>query len=81
MNGASGCASIHSSGTRAGLLGWLTARGSASPSDPDLLEQLGVSRQRAAKLLAELADQGVVRATQERPEGSGRPRKRYTLTA
>ena len=66
---------------RAGLLSWLTARGSASPSDPDLLEQLGVSRQRAAKLLAELADQGVVRATEERPEGSGRPRKRYTLAA
>jgi hypothetical protein len=69
------------SGTRAGLLGWLTARGSASPSDPALLEQLGVSRQRAAKLLAELADQGVVRATEERPEGSGRPRKLYTLAA
>jgi hypothetical protein len=69
------------SGTRAGLLGWLTARGSASPSDPALLEQLGVSRQRAAKLLAELADQGVVRATDERPEGSGRPRKLYTLAA
>jgi hypothetical protein len=74
-------AAAPASGTRAGLLGWLTARGSASPSDPDLLEQLGVSRQRAAKLLAELADQGVVRATEERPEGSGRPRKRYTLAA
>jgi AAA ATPase domain len=74
-------AAAPASGTRAGLLGWLTARGSASPSDPDLLEQLGVSRQRAAKLLAELADQGVVRATEERPEGTGRPRKRYTLTA
>jgi hypothetical protein len=69
------------SGTRAGLLGWLTARGSASPSDPALLAQLGVSRQRAAKLLAELADEGVVRATEERPEGSGRPRKLYTLAA
>ncbi|HEX4691282.1 MAG TPA: AAA family ATPase [Solirubrobacteraceae bacterium] len=74
-------AAAPASGTRAGLLGWLVARGSASPSDPDLLEQLGVSRQRAAKLLAELADQGVVRATEERPEGTGRPRKRYTLTA
>jgi hypothetical protein len=74
-------AAAPASGTRAGLLGWLTTRGSASPSDPDLLEQLGVSRQRAAKLLAELADQGVVRATEERPEGTGRPRRRYTLTA
>jgi hypothetical protein len=78
---AAASAATAATGTRAGLLSWLTARGSASPSDPDLLEQLGVSRQRAAKLLAELADQGVVRATEERPEGSGRPRKRYTLAA
>ncbi|MGI8623687.1 MAG: hypothetical protein ACR2NB_09435 [Solirubrobacteraceae bacterium] len=68
-------------GSRGRLLAWLRARGAASASDPELLETLGISRQRAAQLLDELHEAGDVEASVARPAGEGRPRKLYTLAS
>lgn len=57
---------------------WLATRGAASAADRELLAELGVSRQRAAQLLARLEADGEVTAATARPDGA-RPRKLYTL--
>lgn len=51
--------------------------GSASASDPALLQRLAVSRPRAQVLLADLADAGLVQTDSAQPTGKGRPRKLF----
>jgi energy-coupling factor transporter ATP-binding protein EcfA2 len=54
--------------------------GPVSASDERLLERLGWTRPRAAGLLGELEDHGVVASSLERRDGrAGRPRKLYEL--
>jgi len=61
------------------LVGELEERGPLSASDPELLERLGWTRQRAAQVFAQLEQAGLVRG--ERQSGpSGRPRRIFTLT-
>lgn len=52
--------------------------GPASASDEELLERLGWSRQRAARVLGELEQAGFLRAD-ERAAESGRPRKVFSI--
>jgi hypothetical protein len=52
--------------------------GPVSASDEMLLDRLGWSRQRAAKVLGELEDEGFVRADQKATE-AGRPRKVFSI--
>ncbi len=52
--------------------------GPTSASDEDLLTYLSWSRQRAAKVLSELEDAGLVRS-ETRQTGSGRPRKLFAI--
>ncbi len=58
---------------------YLADHGPASGSDPQLLATLGVSGQRARKVLRELEEQGFVRSFPEQQERQGRPRKLYEL--
>lgn len=53
--------------------------GSASASDPELLDVLGWTRPRAVQVLSELEDAGVLGSATVRA-GVGRPRKVYRLT-
>jgi hypothetical protein len=53
--------------------------GPVSASDARLLDRLGWTRPRAAGLLGELEERGVVTSHVERREGPGRPRKLYEL--
>lgn len=62
------------------LLDELETSGPASASDPALLARLGWTRPRAAQVLAELEQAGLVEGTTV-PEGPGRPRKVYRSTA
>jgi energy-coupling factor transporter ATP-binding protein EcfA2 len=68
-------------GTRRRLLHWITVHGTASAADPAMLQELGVSRQRATQLLRELERHGVLNVVTERPSGHGRPRNVYTPSA
>lgn len=49
-----------------------------SASDERLLDRLGWTRGRAAQVLKELEDAGLVVASEAAPEGPGRPRKLYS---
>jgi energy-coupling factor transporter ATP-binding protein EcfA2 len=51
--------------------------GAASASDREMLERVGISRQRAQQVLSRLEAEGLVRASTQR--GSGRPRKVFEL--
>lgn len=53
--------------------------GTASASDPRLLDQLGWSRGRAAQVMRQLAEHGFATAADARPSGTGRPRTMYRL--
>lgn len=55
----------------------LQVRGQASASDKELLQSFGWSRQRAARVFAELEEAGLVVATDETREQPGRPRRIY----
>lgn len=57
----------------------LARRGSASPSDPEILRQLGWSRPRAYQVFSQLEKEGFVTASDERSGRPGRPRKMYRL--
>jgi Cdc6-like AAA superfamily ATPase len=56
----------------------LEENGPASASDPEFLERLGWSRQRAATVLGQLEDRDFVRAD-FRPSRGGRPRKVFSI--
>jgi hypothetical protein len=51
--------------------------GPVSASDKRLLDRLGWTRPRAAQVLKQLEDAGLVVVTEEAPDGPGRPRKLY----
>lgn len=51
--------------------------GGASASDAEFLRRLGWTRPRAAQVLGELADHGLVVATDERSANGRRPRRIY----
>lgn len=72
---------IEASTPKARLLSWLTTHGATSASDPNMLSDVGVSRQRAHQILNELLEREMVTVSQERPEGRGQPRKLYVLTS
>jgi predicted transcriptional regulator len=62
------------------LVAELQARGgSASASDKDLLDALGWTRPRAAQVLRQLEEAGLVTSSELRGDGRGRPRKVYSL--
>jgi hypothetical protein len=61
------------------LVGELERLGPVSASDRTLLERLGWTRPRAAGLLGDLEEAGVVVSHYERKPGPGRPRKLYAL--
>lgn len=56
----------------------LRRRGAVSASDPELLKALGWSRSRAAQVLGQLEEAGLVVATRQ-PGGVGRPKRVYGL--
>jgi thymidylate kinase len=56
----------------------IEANGPASASDEQFLRRLGMTRSRAAQLLAQLEREGILAGTYERAEGR-RPRKHYAL--
>jgi hypothetical protein len=66
-------------GRPAAVLGYeLLSLGGASASDQHLLDRMGWNRARAAQVLGQLEDAGLVRTRTER-DGPGRPKKIYTL--
>lgn len=70
---------VHRLGRAASMLyAELEGLGPSSASDEDLLNRLGWSRQRAAQVLTDLEENGLVRATM-RPGPSGRPRKTFEI--
>jgi hypothetical protein len=64
-------------GASAMLYAELEALGSASASDADLLRRLGWTRPRATQVFKMLEANGLVVASEERPDGRGRPRRVY----
>jgi hypothetical protein len=58
----------------------IEANGPASASDEQFLRRLGMTRSRAAQLLAQLEREGVLAGTYERAKGR-RPRKHYALVS
>jgi type II secretory pathway predicted ATPase ExeA len=65
--------------TAATIVDYLEDHGPASGSDPQLLAALGVSGQRARRVLRQLEEAGLVRSFPEQQEHRGRPRKLYEL--
>jgi hypothetical protein len=61
------------------LVAELQAQGPASASSEGLLAALGWSRPRASEVFGLLEQHGLVIAAQDKPDGSGRPRKVYAL--
>jgi hypothetical protein len=59
------------------LFAELLALGSASPSDPALLERMGWSRPRANQVLRDLEHHALAVASDELPDGAGKPRRVY----
>jgi hypothetical protein len=55
--------------------------GGASASDPEFLRRLGWTRPRAVQVLGELAEHGLVVASDERSPNGGRPRRIYRPAA
>lgn len=55
----------------------LDALGGASASDQEFLRRLGWTRSRATQVLRDLADAGVVSASDEQSPGGRRPRRVY----
>ncbi len=55
--------------------------GPVSPSDERLLTRLGWTRARAAQVLKQLDQAGLVVVTDEAPDGPGRPRKLYAANS
>lgn len=55
--------------------------GPVSASDKRLLDRLGWTRPRAAQVLKQLEDAGLVVVTEEAPDGPGRPRKLYAANS
>jgi DNA-binding MarR family transcriptional regulator len=62
------------------VLAELQGRGPITASDPELREHLGWSEARLRRTMQELADAGLVRASQGRANGPGRPPVLYQLT-
>jgi hypothetical protein len=56
----------------------LASLGAASASDEALLTRLGWTRARASQVLAQLADAGLVRSTEQK-QGQGRPKRVFRL--
>lgn len=65
--------------TASTIISYLADHGPTSGSDPDLLAALGVSGQRARKVLRELEVERLVRSFPEQQRRQGRPRKLYEL--
>jgi hypothetical protein len=61
------------------LLAELQGRGPITASDPELRERLGWGEARLRRTMQELADAGLVRASQGRADGPGRPPVLYQL--
>lgn len=59
------------------LMAELLDRGSASPSDEELQQRLGISRARLTQLFRDMYDHGLVVAGHSPIEGPGRPRTLY----
>ena len=55
--------------------------GPVSASDKRLLDRLGWTRPRAAQVLKQLEDAGLLVVTEEAPDGPGRPRKLYAANS
>lgn len=55
--------------------------GPVSASDKRLLDRLGWTRPRAAQVLKQLEEAGLVVVTEEAPDGPGRPRKLYAANS